>query len=90
MCAGMGCTGGMGCLLVYVVRTRLLGAWGMCKDGVPWEDWACVGFGCTWRWSRVGAIRGRMSAESEHVEGTGQACGWCTLGAGVWDQGALR
>lgn len=49
----------MGCLLVYVVRTRLLGAWGVCKDGLPWGEWACVGFGCMWRWSRVGAVRGQ-------------------------------
>lgn len=37
----------------------------------------------------LGQLGGRMSAESEHTEGTGPAWGWCTLGDGVWDQGAL-
>ena len=67
----MGCTGGMGCLLVYVVGTRLLGAWGVYKGGLPWGHWACVGFGCMWRWSRVGALSGQDEESQNTLRGQG-------------------
>ena len=74
--------------VVYVVGTRLLGAWGVYKGGLPWGHWACVGFGCMWRCSRVGALSGQDEESQNTLRGL-DAWGWCTLGDEVWGQGAL-